>query len=136
MTMSRHDMRKIAFQMLFAMESNQDIVVDELYCQVRDDDENETEEIPSYVRILVTGVNEKKAELDATIQKYLGQGWTLARLNKTDVIILRLAIFEIQNVDDIPSKVALNEALELTKEFSDEKSRRFVNGVLSNLISK
>ncbi|EJE98693.1 transcription antitermination factor NusB [Liquorilactobacillus mali] len=134
--MSRHDMRKIAFQMLFAMESNQDIVVDELYCQVRDDDENETEEIPSYVRILVTGVNEKKAELDATIQKYLGQGWTLARLNKTDVIILRLAIFEIQNVDDIPSKVALNEALELTKEFSDEKSRRFVNGVLSNLISK
>ncbi|KRN10955.1 transcription antitermination protein NusB [Liquorilactobacillus mali KCTC 3596 = DSM 20444] len=129
-------MRKIAFQMLFAMESNQDIVVDELYCQVRDDDENETEEIPSYVRILVTGVNEKKAELDATIQKYLGQGWTLARLNKTDVIILRLAIFEIQNVDDIPSKVALNEALELTKEFSDEKSRRFVNGVLSNLISK
>ncbi|MDN7144597.1 transcription antitermination factor NusB [Liquorilactobacillus mali] len=136
MTMSRHDMRKIAFQMLFAMESNQDIVVDELYYQVKDDDENETEEIPSYVRILVTGVNEKKAELDATIQKYLGQGWTLIRLNKTDVIILRIAIFEIQDVDDIPGKVALNEALELTKEFSDEKSRRFVNGVLSNLISK
>ncbi len=128
-------MRKIAFQMLFAMESNQDITVDELFHQVRDDEDEVAQVVPDYVRILVTGINKNKVDIDATIQKFLGKDWTFARLNKTDVIVLRLAIFEIQNIDDIPGKVALNEALELTKEFSDEKSRRFVNGVLSNLVS-
>ncbi|AUJ29934.1 MAG: transcription antitermination factor NusB [Liquorilactobacillus hordei] len=131
--MSRHEMRKIAFQMLFALESNQDIAIDELYYQVKDE-EKETEQVPGYVHTLVTGVNEKKSDLDGTIQRFLGKGWTLARLNKIDIIVLRLAIFEIQNIEDIPNRVAINEALELTKEFSDEKSRRFVNGVLSNLI--
>lgn len=131
--MSRHDIRKTAFQMLFAMESNNDVEINEVYYQVRDN-EDELEQIPSYVRTLVVGTNEKKAELDTIIQKYLGKSWTLSRLNKTDVIILRLAIFEIQNIDDVPGRVALDEALELTKEFSDEKSRRFVNGVLSNLV--
>lgn len=135
MTMSRHEMRKIAFQMLFAMESNQDITVDELFHQVRDDEDEVAQVVPDYVRILVTGINKNKVDIDATIQKFLGKDWTFARLNKTDVIVLRLAIFEIQNIDDIPGRVALNEALELAKEFSDEKSRRFVNGVLSNLVS-
>ncbi|MDN2452370.1 transcription antitermination factor NusB [Lactobacillus sp. UCMA15818] len=133
--MSRHEMRKIAFQMLFAMESNQDITVDELFHQVRDDEDEVAQVVPDYVRILVTGINKNKVDIDATIQKFLGKDWTFARLNKTDVIVLRLAIFEIQNIDDIPGRVALNEALELAKEFSDEKSRRFVNGVLSNLVS-
>lgn len=128
-------MRKIAFQMLFAMESNQDITVDELFHQVRDDEDEVAQVVPDYVRILVTGINKNKVDIDATIQKFLGKDWTFARLNKTDVIVLRLAIFEIQNIDDIPGRVALNEALELAKEFSDEKSRRFVNGVLSNLVS-
>lgn len=48
-----------------------------------------------------------------------------------DVTILRLAIFEMKYVDDVPNNVALNEAIELAKTFSDEKSRRFVNGLLS-----
>lgn len=60
--------------------------------------------------------------------------WTLARLNKTDLLVLRLAIYEMLYVDDVPAKVALDEALQLAKEFSDDKSRRFINGVLSNLL--
>ena len=66
--------------------------------------------------------------------QYLSSNWTLARLNKTDLLVLRLAIYEMLYVDDVPAKVALDEALQLAKEFSDDKSRRFINGVLSNLL--
>ena len=55
-------------------------------------------------------------------------------MNKTDLLVLRLAIYEMLYVDDVPAKVALDEALQLAKEFSDDKSRRFINGVLSNLL--
>ncbi|MDY2993900.1 transcription antitermination factor NusB, partial [Ligilactobacillus animalis] len=64
----------------------------------------------------------------------LSANWTLARLNRIDLLILRLAIYEMLYVDDVPAKVALDEALQLAKEFSDDKSRRFINGVLSNLL--
>ena len=75
-----------------------------------------------------------QSELDAKIDQYLSSNWTLARLNKTDLLVLRLAIYEMLYVDDVPAKVALDEALQLAKEFSDDKSRRFINGVLSNLL--
>ena len=58
----------------------------------------------------------------------------ISRLNKTDLILMRIAVYEIKFVEEVPNKVSLNEALELSKEFSDETSRRFINGVLSNLI--
>jgi N utilization substance protein B len=53
-----------------------------------------------------------------------------------DVTILRLAIFEMQHAEDVPNKVVLNEAIELTKTFSDDQSRKFVNGVLSSINNK
>ena len=61
----------------------------------------------------------------------MSANWTLARLNRIDLLILRLAMYEMLYVDDVPAKVALDEALQLAKEFSDDKSRRFINGVLS-----
>ncbi len=83
---------------------------------------------------MVEGVLTHQSELDAKIDQYLSSNWTLARLNKTDLLVLRLAIYEMLYVDDVPAKVALDEALQLAKEFSDDKSRRFINGVLSNLL--
>lgn len=80
------------------------------------------------------GVITNQAQLDAEIEKYLNAKWSIARLNKTDLLILRLATYEMLFVEAIPAKVALNEALQLAKEFSDDKSRRFINGVLSNLL--
>ena len=80
------------------------------------------------------GVITNQAQLDAEIEKYLNAKWSIARLNKTDLLILRLATYEMLFVEAVPAKVALNEALQLAKEFSDDKSRRFINGVLSNLL--
>ena len=72
--------------------------------------------------------------IDEAISAHLKKGWPISRLNKTDLILMRIAVYEIKFVEEVPNKVSLNEALELSKEFSDETSRRFINGVLSNLI--
>ncbi|MEG0122397.1 transcription antitermination factor NusB, partial [Enterococcus sp.] len=80
---------------------------------------------------LVAGVCEHKADLDELIQKHLKKGWSIKRLSKMDLCILRIASYEMMYETNVPNKVALNEALELTKTFSDDQSRKFVNGVLS-----
>ncbi|OJG20277.1 transcription antitermination factor NusB [Enterococcus canis] len=90
--------------------------------------------VPVYLDTLVGGVCAKQHELDEEITKHLSAKWTLNRLAKMDLVILRMAIFEMRYVDDVPATVALNEALELAKEFSDDQSRRFINGVLSNVM--
>ena len=97
-------------------------------------EEKHVSKCPDYLRELVQGVLSHQAELDDEIASKLNSKWTLSRLPKTDLIILRLGLYEIQNCDEIPNKVALNEALQLAKEFSDEKQRGFINGVLSNFI--
>ncbi|KRL04251.1 hypothetical protein FD46_GL001375 [Liquorilactobacillus oeni DSM 19972] len=126
----------MAFQILFALESNPDTDINALYEQLRVDDEKLTlpAVIPPYLVELTEGVVSHKEELDAVISSYLSKQWNLKRLTKTDLILLRLAAYEVQDVADVPAKVAVDEALQLAREFSDEKSRRFVNGILSNLI--
>ncbi|MDE6376946.1 MAG: transcription antitermination factor NusB [Ligilactobacillus sp.] len=134
MSISRHDTRKLAFQALFALNSNPDALPQDVYEALLEDEETTT--VPAYLPELVEGVLTHQSELDAKIDQHLSSNWTLARLNKTDLLILRLAIYEMFYVDndDVPAKVALDEALQLAKEFSDDKSRRFINGVLSNLL--
>ncbi len=126
---SRHRMRVIAFQILFALNANPDTDVDHLYSELLGDEEV----VPEYLEQLVNGVREHQDELDQTITAYLKQGWSLNRLSKTDLVILRLALYEIK-FEKLPAKVAVNEAIELAKQFSDDTSRRFINGLLSKLI--
>lgn len=126
---SRHRMRVIAFQILFALNANPDTDVDHLYSELLGDEEV----VPEYLEQLVNGVREHQDELDQTITAYLKQGWSLNRLSKTDLVILRLALYEIK-FEKLPAKVAVNEAIELAKQFSDDISRRFINGLLSKLI--
>jgi len=78
---------------------------------------------------LCKGVWGRHEELDRIIQDN-SQHWKLGRIGKVELTILRLALFEIMNVEDIPLRVALNEAVELSKEFGDENSPGFVNGIL------
>ena len=131
MSLSRHDIRKIAFQTLFALGSNPDANSLDIYRELLDEDNNDSE--LSYLNELVDGVLDHQSEIDMEITKYLRKNWNIGRLNKTDLIILRIAIFEIK-YSDVASKIAVNEAVELAKEFSDDKSYKFVNAILQNLI--
>lgn len=128
MSLNRHQIRELAFQYLFAKDANKDNDQD-LINQLLEDTS-----VPPYFTALIEGVDSHQTEIDDQITQFLAEGWSLNRLAKTDLIILRIAFFEIQFVDDTPDKVAIDEALELTKTFSDEKSKKFVNGILGHLV--
>ena len=135
MSLTRHEIREKAFQALFALNANPEADENELYQQLLNPDETAEVEIPSYLSTLVTGVLEHQTELDEKIQPYLSSTWSLDRLAKTDLIILRIAFYELNYVDDVPSKVAVNEAIELAKAFSDDRSRKFVSGLLGKAVT-
>ena len=90
----------------------------------------------AYLKRLVDGIMKESAHLDAKIATYLSQDWTFDRIARIDLAILRLAFYEILYVerDEVPIKVAVNEAVELAKTFSDDKSKQFVNGVLAKFV--
>lgn len=85
----------------------------------------------NYVMQLVTGVDENRDELDEFIMMY-AKGWSIERINIIEKNIIRLALFEIRNMDDIPYEVSVNEAIELAKRYGDKDAYSFVNGILDN----
>lgn len=91
-------------------------------------------EIFDYASKCVTGVTENLAELDETLETY-AQGWTIARMPALDRAILRLGAWEILYNEAVPDAVAVNEAVELAKEFSTDDSPGFINGLLSKIAS-
>ncbi|MGB6178703.1 transcription antitermination factor NusB [Carnobacterium sp.] len=139
MSLTRREIREKALQSLFQLSvneglSSQSAMQQALIISNELADEVEIVSVPEYLDILVNGVIENQITIDDEIQKYL-ENWSMERLAKTDVMIMRIAIFEMLYVSEVPAKVALNEALEITKLYSDEKSRKFVNGVLANIVN-
>lgn len=127
--MSRKESRKQAFQTLFQLEmKNTDLTINEAINFIKDDYPDLDFE---FIHWLVTGVKDHEKVLDQTIEPKL-KDWSIQRLLKTDCIILRMATFELLH-SDTPPKVIINEAVELTKQFSDEGHYKFINGVLSNI---
>lgn len=86
-----------------------------------------------YIDYIVTGFPEKCGEIDAIISTH-SKSWKLERIAKVDLAILRLALYEILFMADIPAKVTINEAVELAKKYSAEKSYQFVNGLLGGYL--
>lgn len=91
-----------------------------------------TEEENEYLKNRFRAILEKLDEIDILLST-TASGWTLDRMGKVELTILRLAVFELQYDEDIPVKVAINEAVELAKEFGGDEAPGFVNGVLAKL---
>lgn len=89
-------------------------------------------EVRSFAEALVRGTAEKIAELDGTIETNAAH-WSLARIAPVERNILRLAAYELLFRDDIPERVAINEAIELAKLYGSEESGAFVNGILDQI---
>lgn len=84
------------------------------------------------VRVLVEGVADHERDIDELIARY-ATGWSLERMPTLDLLILRLATYELRNRSDVPVAVAIDEAVELAKRFSTDDSGRFINGVLASI---
>ena len=124
---SRHELREAVFKILFQIE-NTELDYKELL-------ELEQEEIAnsSYVNNTLTEIIDKLEEIDNIISNNL-KDWKLDRLSKMDRQILRISAYEILH-SDIPYKVSINEAVELSKKYSEkEESYKFINGVLKGIV--
>ncbi|MGM9570599.1 MAG: transcription antitermination factor NusB [bacterium] len=89
--------------------------------------------IKEFVRSLVKGTGEHQEKIDQLIEQY-STDWKLDRMAAVDRNLLRLAIYEILYMPDIPSAVSINEAVELAKVYGSDESAKFVNGILGNLV--
>ena len=88
----------------------------------------------AYIADKVEGICRKLPEIDEEIGK-VSKGWKVSRMPKTDLAILRLAVYEIRFDEEVPEKVAVNEAVELAKRYGSDDSPSFINGVLSRFVS-
>ncbi|WP_240430581.1 transcription antitermination factor NusB [Suicoccus acidiformans] len=139
---SRREARIIALQTLFQLTVNaQETSRDEALAFALEEGDYPEAGFDSisdpYVYTLIEGVQSHQASLDEIIQANLSN-WTLSRLLPIDLTILRIAIYEMDYVDDedVPPAVAVNEAIEISRGFSDDKSRKFISGVLLNRLHK
>ena len=125
--MTRSEARKAVIDLLFEREFRRDESDEEIFavsCENREIDADD------YIKAAYFGVCEKNEELDGEIDKN-AKGWKSSRLSKISRSILRLCIYEMKYMEDIPNLVSINEALELAKLYEDEKARPFINGVLN-----
>lgn len=89
----------------------------------------------AYVKLVLTSIRDNKQTIDEKIEKY-AKNWTITRMPKVDLSILRLAIGELLYVNEIPIKVSINEAVELAKDYCDDKTPKFINGILGSIANE
>lgn len=128
--MDRRTARKEAFCIIFEYFFNGDETVSEII-------ERETEErgieADEYLTAVTNGVAENKDKLDEAIKPYL-KGWKMERISRVSLNILRLAVYEILYMDDIPVNASVNEAVELAKTYDADSAPSFINGTLRSFI--
>jgi len=129
--MSRKDAREMAMRLLFQKAFTEEIDLERL----RDMDESLSidQKDLEYVHSVLEGFALHQQEIDGIISKY-AKGWSLDRIWRVDLAILRLAIYEILYREDIPASVSINEGVELAKRYGTEKSSSFVNGILGRFV--
>jgi len=133
--MTRHEMREQIFQILFSMgfhegENLRDLVIRYLdeTCEKKVSDLERAEILKKTL-----DVADRFSELDRKIDS-VSEGWRVGRMGKAELTILRLALYEMLYDDEVPVKVAINEAVDLAKEYCGEETHSFINGILAKLV--
>ena len=127
---TRHRGREIALQVLYQVDVTSH--PSEKALALFQENFNFKEDSWGFAKDLVRGICENSVEIDKLIEKE-AQHWKLSRMTVTDRNILRLSVYELKFRDDIPSKVTLNEAVELGKKYGTEESGAFINGILDKV---
>ena len=131
--MGRSELREHIFKMLFQIEFNSAEEMPEHVNLYFEELSEAKESELDYIREKYQAIADKVSEIDELLNEKT-TGWKTGRMNKVDLTILRLAVYEILWDDDIPSSVAINEAVVLAKKFSGEDGPSFVNGVLAKFV--
>ena len=133
--MSRSKNREEAFKLLYSIQLVKDVDYKEqmdLFCNVENIKEESTKK---YINEIIEGVINNNEVIENEIQENIKSDWTLSRISKIDITLLKLGIYEIL-FSKLPYKVVINEVVELSKKYGDDKSKSFVNGVLASIVKK
>ncbi len=127
--LTRKEAREEAFRLLFETEFQKDADPAEIYAVAKEEREFAEN---AYIKTVYFGVREHLEEIDELIMRH-SKGWKTSRITPISRSVIRLCIYEMLYMEDIPAAVSLNEAVELVKQFDDLKMKAFVNGLLNGV---
>ena len=133
--MNKSETRKVALELVYSIISqNIENEAYEEYIKVfLEGQQIEDNRVIKYIEDIAYGIRQYNTEIIEQIKDCLAKDWTIERISKIDISILKIAIYEIL-YKKIPFKVAINEAVELAKTFGDDKAPSFINGVLASIV--
>lgn len=130
--MTRREIREHIFKMLFRVEFHTEEELQQQMDYFIDEEKDEKEQDITYIQHKFDDITSKMEEIDNMINE-AAKGWKTTRMGKVDLTLIRLAVYEIKFEEDIPTGVAINEAVELAKKYGTDDSPSFVNGVLAKI---
>ena len=135
--MNRSETRNMAYKLLYSLEiqkPEKNEIQEQIEIFIANNDITENN-VKDYIYDVINGIYENEYKIIPIIEKNLKDEWTIDRVSKTNLSILKLATFEII-YSKLPYKVVINEAIELAKRYGDDNSYFFVNGILANIVKE
>jgi len=133
--MNRSEMRENAFKLLYSLEITKPDDVQEQIELYLESNNIEDEKAKTYINETINGIKINQDDILKNIEINLKEDWKLSRISTIDLSILEIAIYEIKYTE-VPYKVSINEAVELAKKYGEDKSKKFVNGVLASIVKE
>ena len=132
--MQRSAMRELAFKLLYEIEVQKETDSDELEIFVENNEIDE-DSVVEYLKDIKEGIKANEAEINSLIKNNLKENWSLNRISKINLSLIKLAIYEML-YKKLPYKVAINEVVELAKKYADESAPVFINGILASIVKE
>ena len=132
--MNRSEIREQAFRLMYSLEIQKNVNLEEQIELYLESNNIEDKEAIDYIKDAVFGIQKNEDEIIKDIEKNLKSDWKIERISKIDIVIFKLAIYEIK-YKNLPFKVVINEAVELAKKYGEDSSKNFVNGILASIVN-
>ena len=132
--MHRSAMRELAFKLVYGIEIQKETDEDCLSLFFENNDITE-EEVQDYLKEIKEGIEEHQDEINDLITRNLKKNWSLNRISKINLSLIKIAIFEMLYLE-LPYKIAINEVVELAKKYADDQAPIFINGILASVVKE
>lgn len=130
--MQRSAMRELAFKLIYEIEMQNEDEEFEIFIE---NNEITDENVIEYLKDIKSGIKEHSEEINDLITTNLKQNWSLKRISKINLSLIKLAIYEMV-YKKLPYKIAINEVVELAKKYADESAPIFINGILASVVKE
>ncbi len=133
--MNRSKTREESFKLLYSMQISKSSDLDEQVQMFIEAEEIKDNDAIEYITDIIKGVASNEKDIESKITENIKKDWTISRISKIDLALLKLGIYEIL-YSKLPYKVVINEVVELAKNYGDDSSKSFINGVLASIVKK